>query len=108
LGETHGDRVAHHLEHRVLKSLATTNRCALSMEMFETDKQLILDEYLLGHIPESSMHRDCKVWVYTIDYCSHEFPLDVFSQHNYQDYRPMVEFARKEGNFGSVIAHRCL
>ncbi|MEL6941999.1 MAG: ChaN family lipoprotein, partial [Bacteroidota bacterium] len=52
---------------------------ALSREMFETDGQLILDEYLAGHITESKMTNDTRAW------------------GNYKtDYRPMVELAKKK------------
>eukprot|EP00466_Bigelowiella_natans_P015889 jgi/Bigna1/85536/estExt_fgenesh1_pg.C_40318 len=80
LGETHGDQVAHLLEHRVFQSLSDSRPCILSMEMFETDRQLPLDEYLHGIIPETSMLRDCNVW------------------GNYKkDYRPTVELAKSLG-----------
>jgi len=107
LGETHGDPVAHALEFEIFRSLnADTSRdaekaemhsssslstsssssssshsrsCVLSLEMFEVDKQLPLDEYLKGHISEQSMMRDCCVWA------------------NYADYRPMIELAKARG-----------
>mmetsp|Transcript_31424 Transcript_31424/g.55312 ORF Transcript_31424/g.55312 Transcript_31424/m.55312 type:complete len:365 (+) Transcript_31424:67-1161(+) len=81
LGETHGDRVAHFLEKRVFDDLASsTPKCGLSMEMFESDKQQVLNEYLRGLIPESSMLKDCRAWA------------------NYRrDYRPIVEAAKNQG-----------
>ena len=81
LGETHGDRVAHFLEKRVFDDLASsTSKCGLSMEMFESDKQQVLNEYLRGLIPESSMLKDCRAWA------------------NYRrDYRPIVEAAKNQG-----------
>jgi uncharacterized iron-regulated protein len=47
------------------------------MEMFETDIQGILDEYLQGLIRENIFITDSRAW------------------KNYKDYRPLVEFARE-------------
>lgn len=48
----------------------------LSLEMFDRDIQFILDEYLSGQISEKHFKKDARVWI------------------NYEDYRPMVEFAK--------------
>ena len=90
LGEQHDDSVAHVVQADVLRRLhaaRTANRLAgtgprgplaLSMEMFETDVQPVLDEYLAGLINERSFLAASRPWV------------------NYaRDYRPMVEFARE-------------
>jgi uncharacterized iron-regulated protein len=47
------------------------------MEMFETDNQLGLNEYLGGFINEDRFTRDVRLW------------------NNYKDYRPMVEYAKQ-------------
>jgi uncharacterized iron-regulated protein len=53
---------------------------SLGMEMFESDVQGVIDEYLAGHIRERDFHTDARCW------------------NNYAtDYRPMLEFARSEG-----------
>lgn len=48
------------------------------MEMFDRDVQLIMDEYLDGHIREQNFKKDARAW------------------SNYRDYRPMVEIAKSE------------
>src|ERR1700710_2732859 len=49
-GENHNDSPGHYLEFMVFKELAAKypGKIALSMEMFETDCQNVLDEYLNG------------------------------------------------------------
>lgn len=78
-GEEHNDSAGHYLEEVILKALYQRygNQLTLSMEMFETDCQLILDEYLVGHINEDRFLKDVRPW------------------NNYKDYRPAVEFARQ-------------
>ena len=53
------------------------DKIVLSMEMFETDGQLVLNEYLAGTIDESRFSRDIRLW------------------SNYKDYRPMIEYAKQ-------------
>ena len=38
------------------------SQLALSMEMFESDCQLALNEYLQGYIPEDRMLKDARPW----------------------------------------------
>lgn len=85
-GEEHNDSTAHYLELQLLKQLNTKYRgkVALSMEMFETDCQNVLDEYLSGLIREKNFTADARVWP------------------NYNDYRPLIEFAKE--NHIPVIA----
>jgi len=77
-GEEHTDSVGHILEYELLKKLATRfpGKVALSMEMFETDCQTILDEYLAGLIREKNFVTEARAWP------------------NYKDYRPLIEFAK--------------
>jgi len=79
-GEEHNDATEHHLELSLLTRLAKdyAGKAALSMEMFETDCQLPLNEYLEGMIREQDYIKDAKVW------------------DNYADYRPLIEFAKAE------------
>jgi uncharacterized iron-regulated protein len=79
-GEEHNDSTGHYLEYTLFKKLAQKypQKAALSMEMFETDCQNVLDEYLSGFILEKNMITDARAW------------------HNYKDYRPMVELAKTE------------
>jgi uncharacterized iron-regulated protein len=77
-GEEHDDSVAHYLEHRLLEKLYNKydDLLVLSLEMFDRDVQVMLDEYLSGKITEKYFIKDTRVW------------------KNYKDYRPMIEFAK--------------
>lgn len=76
-GEEHNDSVTHYLESKVFELLYQKNsNLALSMEMFDRDVQLVMNEYLIGDIREKNFKKDARVW------------------SNYRDYRPMVEFAK--------------
>ena len=85
-GEEHDDSAGHYLEAAIFKALHKEygDKLALSMEMFETDCQLVLDEYLDGFISESRMIKEARAW------------------NNYKDYKPAVKFAKE--NKLSVIA----
>ena len=78
-GEEHNDSVAHYLENKIFRALHAQygDKIVLSMEMFETDDQLALNEYLNGFINEDRLSRDVRLW------------------SNYKDYRPMIEYARQ-------------
>lgn len=77
-GEEHNDSVAHVLQHALLKAMDEQYAdVALSMEMFVSDDQLVLDEYLSGLITESNLNKDAVLW------------------NNYKDYRPAVEYAKE-------------
>lgn len=80
-GEEHNDSVAHVLQLEVFKGLHDIhgNGLSLSMEMFQTDVQLILDEYLAGWVTEKNLNTDARLW------------------KNYKDYRPLVEYAKENG-----------
>jgi uncharacterized iron-regulated protein len=77
-GEEHNDSTGHLLEATILKKLAEPHpqKVALSMEMFETDCQNVLNEYLSGFIREKNFVTDARCWP------------------NYQDYRPLIEFSK--------------
>lgn len=77
LGETHNDPVAHFLEALVLEK-AWDDGLSLSLEMFETDVQYILDEYLTNMISESHFIKSGRAW-----------------KKYKTDYKPMIEFAKK-------------
>jgi len=85
-GEEHNDTTAHYLELTIFKKLAEKypGKIALSMEMFETDCQNVLDEYLNGLIREKNFVTEARAW------------------HNYNDYRPLIEWAK--ANHIPVIA----
>jgi uncharacterized iron-regulated protein len=77
-GEEHNDSTGHYLEYALLKKMFNKfpGDVGLSMEMFETDAQLPLNEYLENFIPEKRLITDARTWP------------------NYKDYRPMVDYAR--------------
>jgi uncharacterized iron-regulated protein len=77
LGESHDDPVAHYIEEQILRRVYKPD-LALSLEMFETDVQYVLDEYLAGLITESHFIASARAW------------------KNYKsDYRPLIEFAKE-------------
>ena len=84
LGETHTDTVAHSLQALILKETSDANQ-SLSLEMFESDVQYVLDEYLAGLINEEHFLKSSRPWV---NYSS--------------DYRELIEFSKENGV--SVIA----
>ncbi len=85
LGEQHDDSVAHTVQLDMLRRLHAARLArpvrgplVLSMEMFETDVQPVVDEYLAGLINERQFLAASRPWA------------------NYaRDYRPLVEFARE-------------
>ena len=79
-GEEHNDSTGHVIEYMLLNKLAAKypGKVALSMEMFETDCQVVLDEYLGGLIREKNFIIDARAW------------------NNYKDYRPLIELAKTE------------
>lgn len=85
-GEEHNDSAGHYLEHIIFQALYKkySNNIALSLEMFEADNQVALNDYLSGFIPEDRFEKDVRLW------------------KNYKDYRPMIEFAKQ--NKLNVIA----
>jgi uncharacterized iron-regulated protein len=84
LGENHDDEVAHRLQALVLEEMqgrvGARRPVILSMEMFESDVQGVLDEYRAGLITEDHFLRSSRPWPRYADH-----------------YRPMVEFARTHG-----------
>ena len=83
LGEEHDDAVAHALEAEIFKravsSYSEKRKVALSMEMFERDVQIVLDEYLADLISEQHFLLSSRPW------------------GNYKtDYRPLVELAKEK------------
>jgi uncharacterized iron-regulated protein len=81
-GELHDNPIAHWLELEVTKSLfdAKGNDLILAAEMFETDNQILIDEYFSGIIKESSFESEVRLW------------------KNYStDYKPLLNFAKEKG-----------
>lgn len=81
LGEQHDDAVGHFLENEIFRQVfakyGKQRTVALSLEMFERDEQIVVNEYLQGLITEKKFLDDSRPW------------------GNYKtDYRPLVEFAK--------------
>ncbi len=91
LGEQHDDSVAHSLEFEIFKQAVSQysdkRKVALSMEMFERDVQIVVNEYLSGQITEAQFLGSSRPW------------------GNYKtDYRPLVELA-KDKNLPVIAAN---
>jgi uncharacterized iron-regulated protein len=77
-GENHDSPICHWLELELTKDIYAekTDGLLLGMEMFESDNQLLLDEYFAGTIKEKNFEDEAKLW------------------KNYKtDYKPIVKFA---------------
>lgn len=78
LGESHDDPVAHYLEAEILKRLAGPG-WALSLEMFERDVQIVVNEYLQALIEERDLIASGRAW------------------SNYRrDYKPLLGIAKEK------------
>lgn len=77
-GEEHNDSVAHVLQDTIYKSLLKNYKNAtLSLEMFETDCQIVVNEYLNDFITETNLINEGRAW------------------GNYEDYRNTINTAKK-------------
>ena len=82
LGELHDDAVGHAVQmeifKRALAKYGSDRKMALSLEMFERDVQIVIDEYRANLITETHFLASSRPW------------------GNYKtDYRPLVELARQ-------------
>lgn len=79
-GEYHNNAICHWLQLSLMEDLAAAGPLVLGAEMFESDNQLLLDEYLRGAISEASFEKEARLWP------------------NYKtDYKPMVLLAKEKG-----------
>lgn len=77
-GEEHNDSIAHRLQDTLYRTLiGQYGAVTLSMEMFERDCQLVVDEYLQSFITDERLVKEGRAW------------------SNYKDYRPMVNTAKE-------------
>jgi len=79
-GELHNNAMAHWLELQLTKELHKEigDKLIIGAEMFETDTQLMIDEYFEGLYPTKNFEDEAKLW------------------KNYStDYKPILEYARK-------------
>lgn len=78
-GELHDNPIAHWLEFELTSDLYKVKKqnLVLGAEMFESDNQLILNEYLEGLINQKNFEAEARLW------------------NNYKtDYKPLVELAK--------------
>jgi uncharacterized iron-regulated protein len=79
-GEHHNNAICHWLQLSLMEDLAAAGPLVLGAEMFESDNQLLLNEYLRGAISEASFEKEARLWP------------------NYKtDYKPMVLLAKEKG-----------
>ena len=79
-GELHDNPIAHWLQYELTLDMYQKHgrELVIGGEMFETDDQLLLDEYISGIISVDKFEKEAKIWP------------------NYStDYRPIVDFARE-------------
>lgn len=77
-GEEHNNPIAHWLEFELTKDFAQKRQIILGAEMFETDNQQALTDYISGKITEDTLKVKARLW------------------KNYKtDYKPLVEFAKE-------------
>ncbi len=88
-GELHNNSMSHWLELQVLKSLykAKNGNIAMGAEMFESDNQMIFDEYLKGILPGKNLKAEAKLW-----------------PNHATDYQPLLSFS-KENNIKVVATN---
>lgn len=81
-GELHNNPICHWLELEITKSIFAIkkDKTVLGAEMFESDDQLIMNEYLSGQIKKKHFISEAKVW-----------------PNNETDYQPLVDFAKDSG-----------
>lgn len=77
-GEQHNNPIDHWLQLELTKALHEKKAVVLGAEMFESDVQVVLNEYLSGKIKESHLENEAKIWP------------------NYKtDYAPLVKYAKE-------------
>jgi uncharacterized iron-regulated protein len=81
VGESHDNPISHWMELEISKALYEKKQqdLVLSAEMFESDNQLILNEYLQGLLTDKRFEDEARIW------------------KNYKtDYKPLVLFAKEK------------
>jgi len=78
-GELHNNPISHWLQFELTKDLiqAKDKKVVLGAEMFESDNQLIINEYLEGRYPAKKFEAECRLWP--------NYPTD---------YKPLMELAK--------------
>ena len=80
IGELHNNPISHWAEYEITKDLYAKHEAGiiLGAEMFESDNQIIINEYLNGYFSGKKFEADARLWP------------------NYDtDYKPLMTFAKK-------------
>jgi len=79
-GEFHDNPINHWLEQELTRELYDSKKgdLILGAEMFESDDQIALNEYLSGLVSEKTLKEEAKLWT--------NYP---------SDYKPLLDFAKK-------------
>ncbi len=80
-GEMHNNPICHWLQYELTKEMYNVvgDKLVLGAEMFETDNQLLLDEYVSEKVAVKNFEAEAKLWP------------------NYKtDYKPLVDYAREK------------
>ncbi len=78
-GELHNNPIAHWMQLELTKALhkAKEGKITLGAEMFESDNQVLIEEYFAGYIRQKDFEDEARLW------------------NNYAtDYKPLLEFAK--------------
>ena len=79
-GEYHDNPISHWLQLELTRDMGNAQPIVLGAEMFETDNQQALDDFLAGKITAKGLDTAARLW------------------KNYKtDYAPLVDFAREKG-----------
>ncbi|MCF8369803.1 MAG: ChaN family lipoprotein [Bacteroidales bacterium] len=79
-GELHNNPIGHWIQLELTEDLFAEkgNKLVLGAEMFESDNQLIIDEYFSGKVKTKTFEKEARLWP------------------NYStDYKPLLEFAKE-------------
>ncbi|UYW00856.1 ChaN family lipoprotein [Flavobacterium agricola] len=77
-GELHDNSTAHWLQLKVIQTLHQKHKVVVGMEMFETDNQAVLNQYLSNQISAKQLDTLARLW------------------NNYKtDYKPIVDFSKE-------------
>jgi len=79
-GEFHDNPIVHWLQLEMANSLSNSKSICFGFEMFESDQQTIVDNYVSGKLTEQQFKDSCRWWPNYIT-----------------DYKPLIELAKEKG-----------
>ncbi len=81
IGELHNNAISHWLQYQIISTLHDSLRpLKIGAEMFESDNQILIDEYFQDLISTKSFEAEARLW------------------NNYStDYKPILEYAKSQG-----------